>query len=196
MEPKVDATSGEYSKFGWSNIESWCQQHGLYGKKAIDPYLVFCDADFLLIHLDTDVAQEIMIGGQEFEGSYKSRRDWCKKAINSWLGFTRMRPDVKYLLPTFQIETWLLATYDQSRFPNDTEIENSDYERYEQVEAMLIEKGYVKDNAKPERMYKEFTMYNENPLYLTRLLKFENTARERCRELDRFLNFYESSFVD
>ncbi|MBF0284913.1 MAG: hypothetical protein HQL51_10695 [Magnetococcales bacterium] len=187
LQPQMDATRGGYEPGGWNNVERWCRRN--QGKRLLG-MLAFASA--LFIHMDTDIAHEIMQDGETFaEGGGVSRRRWCECALNGWLGWSQTAPGVYYVLPTHQIETWLLATYPLSSLQTHfTPPEDENFETIRNVESILLKFGFAEDRDKPGRLYKEFAAYQKKHLPL--LLSNASLARRRCGELDRLFGALES----
>jgi len=189
LEPQYDATTGSHDKFGYTQIRAWCKKADYLkktkGRDWIGQLLTLSKADFLLIHMDTDIAQELALNGTSFSGDFKHRRLWCNDALDSWLGLAK-GCDCHYVLPTWQIESWLLATFDEVSNPGVFPVAIADYESIQDVEQKMLLLGYQEDTRKPGRIYKERRLYSENQSYLSRLLNNYLIAASRCDELKNF----------
>jgi len=189
LEPQYDATTGKHDKFGYTQIRAWCKKAAYLqqtkGRDWIGQQLTLSKSDFLLIHMDADIAQNLEINNSFFSGDYKSRRSWCNDSLNSWLGLAKGN-DCYYVLPTWQIESWLLATYDEINSPSVFHSSVADYESIQDVETQLLLLGYQEDSRKPGRIYKERHLYSKDLNYLPRLQNNFSIATSRCDELNRF----------
>lgn len=189
LEPQYDATTGKHDKFGYTQIRAWCKKAAYLkqtkGRDWIGQQLALSKSDFLLIHMDTDIAQNLELNNSFFSGDFKSRRSWCNDSLDSWLGLAK-GCDCHYVLPTWQIESWLLATFDEVSSPGVFPTAIADYESIQNVEQKMLLLGYKEDTRKPGRIYKERRLYSENPNHLPRLLNKFSIATSRCDELNNF----------
>lgn len=194
IQPQIDATGGQYER-GWTAVQAWCLRNAALaneGKRRLEQFLTFVGNGVFLIHLDSDIAHLLKIRGHIFSGGTKQRRSWCERTLNHWLGVYAGQPEFYYLLPTWQIETWILATYDHVTHPEIYPSPVSDYEMIEDVEAKLLEIGYVEDRERPGRLYKESALYGSDSRYLKRLTRNLSVVSTRCEELDRFISMLSS----
>ncbi len=189
LEPQYDATTSTHDKFGYTQILAWCKKAAYLkqtkGRDWIGQQLALSKSDFLLIHMDTDIAQNLELNNSFFSGDFKNRRPWCNDSLNSWLGSAK-GSDCHYVLPTWQIESWLLATYDKVNSPSVFHSCVADYESLQDVETLLLRLGYQEDLHKPGRIYKEKSLYAEDPRYLLRLRDNFSIAMSRCDELNNY----------
>lgn len=177
IAPSPDATGSE-RRFGWSRVKDWCQGN----HRRIGAVLTLRPADAFFIHMDTDIAGEIQQDGEYFsEDTGMDRRRWCECAMNQWIGVARS--GVHWVLPTYQIETWLLATFDAHTAPPDfAPLLDRDYQEIPNVEEWLLKAGFKEDRKRPGRVYKEETLYRKD--YLQTLLNNVERVRRRCAEFD------------
>jgi hypothetical protein len=191
LKPQYDATSGRHEKNGWTGVRAWCckarDQKTRPGRDIIGQELFWSRAQCLLIQMDTDIAAEIQKSDAALPGDPTTdRRGYCWGAVNHWLGIHATKPEVRVVLPTTQIETWLLATHDAS--PRDPDLSARTFEDIIDVEAHLTALGYPEDREKPGRLYKELELYRKDPRYAARLVKHLTVASTRCPELGRLLS--------
>ena len=188
LKRERDATSGGFETFGWKEVRRWClrQRHlkQSSGRDEIGQYLALAPADCLLIHLDTDIAEEIHQRDGFAVCPPADRNAHCRHAVGQWLGVHAHKPEIRLILPTHQIETWLLATYDSS--PLTPAFGPAEYEAIHNVEAHLLGLGYDEDREKPGRLYKQHALYKDDDRYGPRLCRHLALAAERCPELFRF----------
>lgn len=189
LAPDVDAT-GKYEKFGYEGVKRWCKynlnQYQQFGRNKIGSLLAWHSADLLLIHMDADIADRIELDGVYFNGQIADRKNWCSRSLDSWLGVIKASVDINYVIPTFQIESWLLATFDNLSNPEVFPVAISNYETISDVETKLLALKYGEDKEKPGRLYKEKNLFETNPNYAKRLLANIDIASSRCSELADF----------
>lgn len=199
LEPQVDATTAKADPFGWTEVRRWCQTYSIKSdheiahlpapiraslkRKNWEALLAISNADFLLIHMDTDIAEKLET---PFDVSNSTRKEHCEQHLNRWLGITTSKPNCRYVLPTYAIETWLLATYDNVTSPSVFPTPVTDYETIHDIEAKLISLGYAKNGRK---LKKNLMRYRENEKYLPRLLAYIENSKARCSELSGFTEF-------
>ena len=187
LKPQLDATSRRHEKFGYEGVKSWCKSNRYlkdsFGRDRIGSIMTIARADYLLVHVDTDIAESLKINGRLFE--QHARREWCEINLNNWLGAAKPHLHCHFLLPSYQIETWILATHNLANT-------DPDYELLAEVEERLLELGYKKDNTKVNRIYKELQLYKTHPQYLPRVLAELTQAKNKCQELDDFLTFIDN----
>ncbi len=194
LRPRVDAT-GKYERYGYSNVKSWCDYHKNQLEKhnvdKIGAMLTLAKSDYLLIQIDGDVADKIEINDCKYNPTEKKRRDWCSDCMDVWLGMAKIKNagKIRYVIPTYQIETWILATYDETTSPSVFPDHIADYETISDVETKLISLGYEVREKKPTRIYKEYKMFKNNEAYIPRILNNLDTVQQRCAELKNFINF-------
>ena len=188
-EPQLDATGKKHQKFGYEGVKSWClhkkHKYEQQGVDFIGSMMTLSQADCLLIHLDTDIAERVSCSSDAnvYNGT-GDRRSWCHAAVDYWFGAVKDGQNIIYLLPTYQIESWILATH-------DLEPPETNYERINDAEARMVAMGYKEDNTKPGRLYKEYTLYQKHPDYLNRLIAEIDVASGRCPELSEIINYLE-----
>ncbi|HEY6872365.1 MAG TPA: hypothetical protein VI298_06530 [Geobacteraceae bacterium] len=192
LAPEIDATSGKHQRFGYEGVKNWCKyqssQFHNFGKNKVGSLLAWHDANLILIHLDADIADKIDINQAQFNGRVKDRRNWCSDALDNWFGVLKDNINYNYIIPTWQIETWLLATFDNITNPVESPVALTDYETILDVESKLLSLGYREDLEKPGRLYKEKNLFATNSKYVPRLLANLPTATSRCSELLNFEN--------
>ena len=175
LAPSLDATSGRYERFGWGRVVAWCENN----QRRAQMYLAFSNAELLLLHVDTDVAEQI---DGNFAAKGLSRRDCCEARLNVALGVGQMPPFCHYVLPTMAIETWLLALHDNQGHPQTFATQLSDYESYSDPESMLVSIGYQQKNG---RLLKSVALYER---YAEDLAANLPLVRRRCAEFDTLCN--------
>ena len=170
LKPSGDATSG-YERFGWREVLRWCTNHG--GKAQLLLGLFNCD--LLLVHMDTDIAVE-MVPGYADKGL--SRRQCCEAQLNKALGVGSAPSWCYYVLPTMATETWLLALHDNQTHPKVFTSQLDNYEDYPDPEQMLLAIGY---KARGNRLDKSHALYTD---YASELAQKIPQVRHRCAEFD------------
>ncbi len=190
LMPQLDATTRKYEQAGFEGVKAWCQRMasvwGAQGRDYIGMLLALTPATSVIIHLDADIAHLLRVNDRSFEGAIGDRRRWCEAAIEDWMVSQALREHAYFLIPTWQIETWILATYDSELFEAKGFPHISDYESVTDVEGRLLRLGYDEDEEKPGRMYKEHQLYSHDPRYLPRIVADLPTAASRASELQRF----------
>ena len=198
LAPELDATSGRYEKFGYEGVKNWCRYHNCQyaqlGRNKIASLLAWHSADLVFIHLDADIADNIALEDLLFSGEIKDRKDWCCRALDLWLGAIQSQVKCFFIVPTMQIETWLLATFDNITNPDVFSVELADYELVIDVEKKLLAIGYDVYKEKPGRIYKEKSLYENDSRYVPRLINKLDVASSRCQELTNFMRIIESNF--
>lgn len=197
--PPVDSTSGNVSQGGWSGVQTWCKQNATQrqsGQDRVGALLAFTGAAFIIIHLDTDIAHLLEVNGQKFTGSLGQRRGWCKRALGQWLGIYARSARIRYVLPTKQIETWILATFDEDSKPDIFPKAVKNYQRIEDVEARLLGLGYEEDSERPGRIYKQATIYRDNPRYAQRVIENFGAVKGRCKEARKFFGMVSAAISE
>ena len=179
LAPSLDATSGRYEQFGWNRVMAWCEN--TRSRKA-QMLLAFSNAQLLLLHIDTDVAEQIDSG---FTAKGLSRRECCEARLNTALGVGQMPPFCHYVLPTMAIETWLLALHDSQEHPQTFATQLSNYEDYQDPESMLMSIGLQQENG---RLLKSVSLYER---YAKDLVANMPLVRQRCAEFDALCTVYE-----
>ncbi|NVN97539.1 hypothetical protein HXX01_04940 [Candidatus Nomurabacteria bacterium] len=190
LEPQFDTTTGRHLKFGYEGVKAWCNHKRIIkqtrGSDIVGTLLALSNADFLLIHLDADIADKIEINSNLFTGSIKDRRQWCRDALDNWLGFAKNELNNHYLIPTWQIETWLLSTFDEVDAPHVFTGKITDYEEICNVEELMLQLGYMEDLEKKGRLYKERELFSSNSKYVPRMLQMLDKVESSCEEFKRF----------
>lgn len=176
LEPQMDATRGRYKPFGWTGINRWCVAE----RRILGSVLALSRSRGLFIHMDTDIAEQLQQGGEFYSpDSGITRRHWCERALTGWLGSSSQHPGIHFVLPTYQIETWLLSAWD-----DDPRLPGGDYETILEVEPLLLEYGFRADRDHDGKIYRERTLYSK--VYLPRLIAQQARVRDRCAEFARF----------
>jgi hypothetical protein len=206
LSPQIDATTRQPERQGWTGVKNWCRLNAIKDASSMrgldekikqaalrrnwESLLLISGSDLLLVHLDTDIAEEI---DKRFDSTKETRRILCERYLNIWLGIKSAKPKCKYLLPTYATETWILATYDSKEVPTLFSTTPTDYEIFDDYEGKLISIGYASRlrNSK-RRLIKKPRKYEVNDKYLPRLLGQLSTAASRCNELSRFIALVES----
>lgn len=210
LSPQIDATSSNYPPHGWTAVRKWClgnrspapnsQQANSNllavraSRKNWKALLSISKADGLIIQIDSDIAEHINDLPLSFVNSGKDRRSYCGEALSFW-----MNEDVEEskkiitLISTYSLETWLLATHNES-----DEIFNGlnkplDYESISNVEALLVAKGYRSKSLGANRGRKLTKRPKDYPEYANEVYANLRTVRLRCPELDRFVSQIEST---
>lgn len=202
IAPQVDATTGAAEQHGWTGVKRWCELNAIKNPSSLghlpehirrvvlsrswETLVAASNADLLLIQLDTDIAKEI---DRNFNPSLESRRDFCARQLNRWLGILTDVPNCKYLLPTYAIENWLLATYDETSAPDVFCAAPHNYEIIFDVEARLLALGYPKKGG---RLKKTVLKYKNDDRFLKRLLTHLDVSKARCPELDSFVGLIQT----
>lgn len=178
LAPKQDATTATYPSHGWKAVRDWCQRIGANSSKnPLEFYLKWHQADGLIIQIDTDIAHFIKIG-KKYGASGDS--SWCSKAIDNWLGVHHGLAFVHYVLPTYSTESWILATFANSRIGISG---TRDYESIATPEKYLMSLGYQTVNGK---LKKNRQLY-KGERYSQRVLKHICKAKRRCSSLNNYV---------
>ncbi len=197
LAPELDATSDRYEKFGYEGVKNWCQynncQYSQFGRNKIASLLAWHSADLIFIHLDADIADRLELNRLFFSNGIKNRKEWCCKVLDSWFGDLKNHIKCFYVVPTMQIESWLLATFDNVTNPSVFSVEIEDYELVIDVEKKLLAIGYDEDREKPGRIYKEKSLYEKDKRYVPRLIDKLDVASIRCSELSNFIRILENN---
>ncbi|MDM8547548.1 hypothetical protein [Candidatus Venteria ishoeyi] len=203
LAPQRDATTGRYPPFGWTKVKAWCE---LYCKPDITEQAstvpqtyshtyywkaLLLDSDGLIIQMDTDIAEKITDFTTHFDENYLgTRRDFCNEAILYWLNETQQTIDKAYLLlPSFAIETWLLASHD----PGDVIFQDLeqpfDYEALSDFEDRLVNHGYSSrfNNRKNKPcLEKKKELYTD---YANTVFAQLDNILTRCQEANKYYQF-------
>ena len=176
LVPPPDVTRGSHQKFGWTSVVDWCRKNrSTEGQREIDSWLAFSGAALLLLHMDTDVAEQIDPG---YAANGLSRRQCCEQRLNKALGTSQAPSWCHYVLPTMATETWLLALHDNQTHPKVFTTQLTNYEAYPDPESMLLAIGYAaRDGSldKSDQCYKE---------YARQLVQHIPQVQQRCAEFD------------
>lgn len=206
LSPQRDATTNKWPSHGWTAVRRWCETWKV--KEATDlqsaplnlrqsllrrnwkMLLQFRQADGIIIQIDTDIAEEIRDLSDNYSDTKISRREFCKKAVLHWLGESPETIQGAYLLlPSYAIETWLLATHGPSESCFDNIKKPFNYENISEVEKLLLELGYSgKNDNEKRRLRKKENKYIE---YADRVYLNLNNVKLRCNEANEFCSFLE-----
>lgn len=207
MSPQKDATSGQWPSHGWSAVRSWCKA---YKKKTegdladVPPGFVellrrrywksvveFSGADGLIIQMDTDIAEKISDLDVGYEDSSLGRREYCRNAVFYWLGEDDAVGEKAYmLLPTYAMESWVLAIHDQSENVFNDLDKPFDYEAVHDFEERLVQLGYPSKKVQEGRRLKK--RYGSYSRYAGLVFQKLDLVRDRCSEAEGFFSFLES----
>ena len=108
---------------GWAGVYKWCKQSALRGNGRVsDDGLVFNQYDFLILHVDVDVAATSYTAGNLIPASTdlplpcakpcppaKASSDSLREVILSWCGETATPAKVVLCTPAQSTETWVLG---------------------------------------------------------------------------------------
>lgn len=205
LSPAKDATSRKYPRHGWREVESWCLKHslnamdnnammgafakaGLQARQSWRDLVMFSGAKGLIIQMDTDIAHHIRVNGDKFNEN-TNRRKHCQSAVLSWLGLNAVPDELGLVLPTYSIENWILAAYDEGHRAFDELPKPIDYDSISNLVDFLIKLGgrvYLcpQENKevfdKSERQYRKYGTLISNRLDQVCL---------RCSEAKGFVSF-------
>ena len=143
IAPQLDATSGTYVSHGYGKVLNWCKANTT---SKIQALLAFSGRDSIfIIHLDTDIANNIYRGSD----TSLNARQRCEHRLNSELNAILQPINTYYILPTQNIETWILASMDLSVIDNNNAQVN-DYETISKnnVNIILSNAGFKKEVKK------------------------------------------------
>ncbi len=206
LSPQKDATTETWPPHGWTKVRSWCKswkfktQEEIEAVAARSPFSALLqrkywkalvdirNADGLIIQMDTDIAEKIVDYNCKFVDYNGSRRDFCEKSILFWLGETAESIDGAYLLlPSFAIETWLLASHDPEGEVFDDLGKPFNYETLSDVETRLVNIGYPSKvkNGRHCLIKKE----NKHSNYAEQVFMNLDKVKERCGEAERYCLF-------
>ena len=177
LAPQRDATTGTWPAHGCTEVRSWCkswkiktqddlskiQNHfiELAKRRNWKALVATSGADGLIIQMDTDIAEQISDLPIKFTESDEERRNYCQSAIYFWIGESDEVADKPFLLlPSFSMETWLLATHAPEVNVFDDLAKPFNYEEIIDLEQRLVSIGYsyktkkgIKKLAKKESEY-------------------------------------------
>lgn len=206
LSPQRDATTNKWPSHGWTAVRRWCKTwkvkeatdlqsvplnlHQSLLSKNWKMLLQFRQADGIIIQIDTDIAEEIKDLSDNYSDTKISRREFCKKAVLHWIGESPETIQGAYLLlPSYSIETWLLATHYPSESCFDSIKKPFNYENISEVEKLLLELGYSgKNDNEKRRLRKKENKYIE---YADRVYLDLNNVKLRCNEANEFCSFLE-----
>lgn len=168
LSPQRDATSGEWPAHGWTGVKTWCNSWKVKTEsdlEKIPEYFIelakrrnwkslvaTSGADGLIIQMDTDIAEYIRGLGCDFSEFSGSRREFCQSAIYFWLGESGQATDKPFLLlPSFAMETWLLATHSPASPVFDDLDKPFNYEDIVDLEERLVLLGYSSKSKKGKK---------------------------------------------
>lgn len=143
-------------------------------KQVPSPWKImsYC-SDATIIAMDADIAEEISNHHKgplsssgtclSFDPSIQSRRDYCKISIESWLNI-KEKDDEKLILvlPTYAIETWLLAIHCNRTNPDVFSCSCKNYEEIPEPADMLVRLGYKSHKGSIIKSKKEYEKHAQN----------------------------------
>lgn len=206
IKPYLDATTGEYESWGWTNIRLWCERNsgrsveiepdffragapGIVMQTMSVDILTQSSVETICIQMDTDIAEKIDTkrGFTNYMSSVEgaSRRNYCEKYILKWLK-TDARDDLFLILPTMALETWIIAVFDRTNAHDvfgDSEV---DYLALDPKKFMgdLSRCRHIKSKEKTLKNYRD----NLWPVVRDGMEKI----KERCPEFLRLTSFLSS----
>lgn len=204
LAPQVDATTGLWPAHGWGAVRSWCYSWKVKTEEELSnapPFMIdllkrrtwkaliaFNNADGLIIQMDTDIAECITDLSTPFDPINDNRRDYCRDAILYWLSESNQSNDKPFiLLPSYALESWLLATHSPENTIFNDLPKPLDYEKITDLESRLISLGYAKKRNKGrDRLVKTYAVYNTYADIIH--TNFENVS-QRCSEAKAYLDF-------
>jgi hypothetical protein len=214
IDPTVDKTTGQYPRFGWTNIRNWCKRYADTPGKVggeIAKNMGFSlkeirasvhqltwrglvaggGLDGLLIMMDTDIAGEISDVKPAFKSSGLNRKQFCEKALLHWLQIATCNSPLFFILPTYSLETWFLATYDKVTNPRVFTVTHRDYEKIHNVDEYWGRLGLpVTWNHGKAKCRKDVRLYAN--MLAPRLCANLEKVKERCQEFFKLLDTLES----
>ncbi|MDY9920871.1 MAG: hypothetical protein U2P59_03490 [Synergistota bacterium] len=135
--------------------------------------MMSCCNDAVIIVMDTDIAEEISNHNKgpssssntylSFNPSLQSRRDYCKMSVESWLNI-KENDDEKliFVLPTYAIETWLLALHCNRTDPDVFPCSCKNYEEISEPADMLVRLGYKSHKDSIKKSKEEYEKHAKN----------------------------------
>lgn len=196
LAPAQDKTSSNYESFGWTGVKRWCKKYNsnkpqdntplarAARRKTIKALLAY--ADYLIIQLDTDIAQDLQDLPESFNPNNDCRKEYTKKTILNWLHEDEEPENTYLLLSTYSIENWILATYPPEHEIFSDAPQGFDYEAVENPEELLIRTGQYKTKIKNGRQ----RLKKNRELYLSYgdlIVSEINSAKDRCGELEKYI---------
>jgi hypothetical protein len=175
LQPTPDASSKKSGDGGWPKVVSWCQANS---GRALDTYLrapLFDGEavyDFIVVHLDGDIAQ---VCAERFgepigiDPQVDERVQALTNLISTWLAPPAEHlQKIKPAVPTQKTESWILAGLSAN---------THDWESVESKSILLDETGFLDGRPGKADHYR----------YLAGQLKGRaGTIRARCRSFELF----------
>lgn len=203
LSPQKDATTGEWPAHGWNAVRSWCKSWRVKSKEDlanIAPHLeelakrrtwkalVQTSADGLIIQMDTDIAEQITDLDERFPHTTLSRREFCEQALFNWINESKTSEEKPvFLLPSYAMETWLLALYDPTENVFSDLDTDFNYEDIANLEDRLISLGFSsKKKRGMDKLVKKEHLYVN---YADQVYNNFHTVKSRCSEAEKFENF-------
>lgn len=212
--PPLDETSGFRARGGWCTVRDWCKKNGSNvvgdgfaedsellrnagfdvdaihrpGRRPLWPImLTMSAASAILVHIDADIAEQIVDRDVIFNDYTGSRKDFCREALEEWIGAGE-DGSLRFIVATHCIETWFLAMHDNGTNPNIIRRRISDYESVENVIDMLLSLGYdsYEDEETGSVTVDKKTLAVKHG---DKLLKNLDLVKSRCPELQRLQAF-------
>lgn len=215
LSPAEDETTRQRERGGWGSVQAWCRGYGSAQPQQVltsdevrnlqaagfDPQLIsfnrpkprwpsllaLTGSAGIIIHLDADIAEKITDQPHPFHASELPRKEYCRRAIASWLG-TVETADICFLVATHCTETWFLALHDHTTDPAVISSVITDYESVPNVIPLLLSLGY-RDYVDPEtrsRTVDKAALTNERGSQLAN--NFE-LAMSRCIEIQHLKDY-------
>jgi hypothetical protein len=174
LAPQKDVTSTGYPPHGFGEVQNWC----IANKNKIQMLIDFSGANGLLVQMDTDIALQIN------KGCTKTPRECCTDKLNEAFATIKEPNRCRYILPTQNTETWLLASHGNYTALDSSLREVTDFESLSDTEERLVALGYPSKKVKTGRkkLSKKPRKYHAHGQQLINNLPL---ARIRCQELDR-----------
>ncbi len=219
--PALDETSGKRERGGWGKVCSWCKKNGVPQEAQmseeertsltangvnldnlphptappaprLETILAFRAPKGIIIHLDSDIAEQISGLDVSFTNSGTNRKEYCRDAIMTWLGMPEDR-QILFVVATYCIETWFLATHDHVTDPQIFSDPVDDYEAIADVIEKLLALGYqdYTDETRNRTVDKAALTKGESKERFRRELF---TVERRCEELQRVRQFFQGEY--
>ncbi|WP_337238810.1 hypothetical protein [Vibrio cholerae] len=204
LSPQRDATTGEWPAHGWNAVRTWCKSWSvksdddlanipnhfveLAKRRTWKALVNNTSADGLIIQMDTDIAEHITDLDERFPNTALNRREFCEQALLNWINETETSREKPFLLlPSYAIETWLLALYDPSESVFSDLKTGFNYEDIVNLEDRLISLGFSSKKKKGVvRLAKKDNQYVN---YADRVFINFKTVKSRCSEAEKFESF-------
>ncbi len=148
LQPEVSAALDGFGPFGggWTGVYRWCKQAASRGGGRLSSdALSYQNFDFLVIHLDADVAGEEYASGnirsEACDGNLpclhacppaSATTNALREVLLTWCGETRVPGETVVCMPSMSSEAWILAAL----FPDDRAMKR-DIECYPDPESRL-----------------------------------------------------------